>query len=166
MGILDRFRHDKSEEWPEQREQSLVLDLSESSLNGVRLGVAAEELARFGRPSNRKPFRHQRFLYDGLGVVIELQNDRVHYFGCPIHRMDTDDVGPCEVSVIFPDRAEIPVIDGTEAELLLAHLPEPRETDVDDQETLYVFAVRENLLELEVAPNGRVRRLNLFSDTE
>ncbi len=166
MGIFDLFRHDQSEEWPEEREQPLVLDPGDQSLNGVQIGDAGEELARFGRPSNPKPFKHGRFLYDRMGVVIELEKDRVHYFGCPVRRVDIDDVGPCVVSVVCPDGVQISVADGTMAETLLAHLPEPSETDVDDQETVYLFVFGEHQLELEFAPDRHVRRLNLFSSTQ
>lgn len=164
MGIFDLFRHDQSEEWPEEREQSLVLDLREQSLNGIQIGAAGEMLEKFGRPSNAKPFKHRQFLYERMGIVIELEKDLVNYFGCPVQRMDTDDVGPCVVTVICPDGAQISIAENTEAESLLAHLPEPADTDVDDLETVYTFGVGQHQLELEVSPDGQIRRLNLFNE--
>ncbi len=75
MGIFDLFRHDASEEWPEQREQPLALDLRELSLNGIPLGAPVTDLSQFGRPSNSKPFKSGHFHYERLGMVIELTNE-------------------------------------------------------------------------------------------
>jgi len=96
--------------------------------------------------------------------VVELQDVLVNYFGFPVRKLDSDEVGPCEVSVVFPDGTEQRVDNQTTAETLLPHLPSPADTDIDDQETVYTFALHECQLELEVSPDGRVCRLNLFSE--
>ena len=147
-----------------QREQPLTLDLCDMSLNRLPLGAAGMELSKFGRPLNKKPFKERLFLYDRLGIIIELKDDRVHYFGFPVRKLDTDPVGPCVVSVVFPDHAEILVTDNTTVDTLLPHLPSPTEVDADEEETDYLFTLQEDQLELEVSPEGHVCRLNLFRE--
>lgn len=164
MGIFDFLQADESEAWSPESEQTLLLDLNDFSLNRVSLGSPAMELSRFGQPSNKKPFKNRRFLYKQSGFVVELEDGLVNYFGFPVRKLDSDEVGPCEVFVIFPDGTEKRVNKQTTAETLLPHLPPPTDTDIDDQETVYTFALHEFQLELEVSPDGRVCRLNLFSE--
>ena len=103
MGIFDFLQADESEAWSPETEQTLLLDLKDFSLNRVSLGSPATELSRFGRPSNKKPFKNRRFLYKQSGFVVELEDGLVNYFGFPVRKLDSDEVGPCEVSVVFPD---------------------------------------------------------------
>lgn len=164
MGIFDFLQPDESEAWSPETARSLLLDLWNLSLNRVALGAPGTELSQFGQPSNRKPFKNRSFHYKQSGFVVELKDSLVHYFGFPIRKMQSDEVGPCEVSVVFPDGAEIRVTDQTITETLLPHLPSPTDTDIDEEETVYTFEINEHQLELEVSPEGHVCRLNLFSE--
>lgn len=161
MGIFDLFRQDESAEWAPERKVPLVLNLPSRSLNGIALGARGAALSQLGRPANPRPFREGRFHYERLGIAIELQNECVHYFGFPVCRRDTDEAGPCEVTVVFPNGERIPVNNETDVMNLLAYLPSPREMDTDDEETVYFIDGDGYHLELEVSPEGRMFRVNL-----
>ncbi len=164
MGVFDRFRRDASEEWPKQKQQSLTLDLRVVSLNGIPLGAPSTDLSLFGRPSNSKPFSQGQFRYDLLGIVIELEDECVSYFGLPFCRRNADEVGPCNASIIFPGGTEISVSAETLVETLLPHLPAETGRDTDEDETVYTFTLDGSSLEIEVSSDGLVCRLNTYHE--
>ena len=142
--------------------ESVVLDLWKLSLNSISLGDPAHCLSRLGRPSNRRPFATERFVYTKSGVVVEIENQHVYYFGLPVRRRESDDVGPCELQVRFPDRSEQLITGATAAEDLLSRLPRPNKIDRDEDETVYFFSLYGKALELECSPDDMVCRINVF----
>ena len=164
MGLFDFLTgNDPSSEWPELGMQLLTVCLAKPSVNGVELGAPSTELSSFGRPSNKRPFKEERFLFDSLGITAEIENDRVSYFGLPVVRMDSDNIGPCEFKLRFLDGSEIKVNEHSSADALLANLPNVAEPDVDSGETVHFIHIDNYCLELESAPNGKMRRLNLYA---
>ncbi len=166
MGIFDFFRSDPSSEWPEPRSRSLVLDLRERSLDNIPLGAPASRLESIGRPTNRLPFRDERFLYAELGIVVEISSDKlVDYFGMPVVRREHDDIGPCRLEVLFPTGSRVQLSGDSEADRLLAELPKPESSEVDDEETVHRLLLEKDVLEIECSPkSGRLYRVNLYSE--
>ncbi len=168
MGLFDRFRHDVSEHWPAQTKQPLTLDLRKLSLNGISLGAPASSLEQFGRPSNRLPFKDGRFLYERLGLVIEVESEAVDYLGLVFIGVDGRDdeaIRDCTVELVASNGQQMTVRDGTRAEDVLVLLPPPVSTETEEEETVYYFDTGGARLELEGAPSGQLRRLNLFLDS-
>jgi hypothetical protein len=165
LAIFDFFRADPSSTWPEQQAQLLTLDLWKLSLNGISLGDPANHLSRLGRPTNKRPFRAEQFIYSKLGFVVEIDNHQVCYFGLPVRRREFDEVGPCELQIHFPDRSTHLVTETTTADDLLSKLPKPKEIDRDEDETVYFLTLCGKTLELECLPDGKVCRINVFQAT-
>lgn len=162
MGILDFIKADASSTWPEQQVQVVTLDLRKLSVNDIALGDPASSLSRLGRPSNRRPFDAARFIYSKSGFVVEIEHHQVCYFGLPVRRRESDDVGPCELQIKFSDGSEKPVSGTTAVEDLLSRLPKPGKIDRDDDETVYFLSLYGKALELECSPDDRVCRINVY----
>lgn len=162
MGILDFLKPDTTSTWAEHDAQGVTLDLRKLSVNDIALGDPAYSLARLGRPSNRRPFVTARFVYSKSGFVVEIDNHHVCYFGLPVRRRDSDDVGPCELQVKFSDGSRVPVSAFTGVEELLAKLPKPGKIDRDEDETVYFLSLYGKGLELECSPDDRVCRINVY----
>lgn len=162
MGLFDFLRADPSQDWPEHQKEPLTLDLGKFAMNDVELGSDPEVLVRFGRPSNRRPFQSKRFVYEKSGMVIEVYDRVLGYFGFPIVAVESDEVGPGELTVICPDGFQLHLADGSEVNSLLDHLPKPSSIDRDETETVYSFRLAEYEFEIECSPDGAVRRVNLF----
>jgi hypothetical protein len=161
--MADRFGSDPTDDWPEQRQCELVLDLRDMSLNGIPLGAPPERMDEFGRPSNRRPFKHGTFLYDLNGVVIETGDERtIDYFGLPFVRRPHDEVGPCEVEIICPDGSRLAGRAGLKVDEILAKLPTPDSNETDESETLHELTLEGAKIELESSHDGELRRLNLM----
>ena len=163
MGLFELFMgKDASSDWPEVARQELLLDLGESAVNGIRIGAPAVEISKLGRPSNKRPFKNKRFLFDQHGIVIEIENGVVCYFGLPVKRTESDDVGPCDLTIRFPNSVELTVNSNSEVSSLLKNLPKIESSDSDEEETVHYLDVNAQKLELEVSPDGKVRRVNLY----
>lgn len=162
MSIFGFLNPDPASDWPEAQVERLTLDLWKLSLNGITLGDPANSLSRLGRPSNRRPFAAERFVYTKSGFVVEIENQHVYYFGLPVRRRESDDVGPCELQVRFRDRSEQTITDATAAEDLLSRLPKPNKIDRDEDETVYFVSLYGKALELECSPDDMVCRINVF----
>jgi hypothetical protein len=165
LNIFDFLKADPSSTWPEQQVQPLTLDLRKLSVNGISLGDPANYLSLLGRPSNKRPFREEQFIYSKLGFVVEIENHQVSYFGLPVLRREYDEVGPCELQVKFPDGSRLLVNETTVVEELLSRLPKPNEVDRDEDETVYFLSLYGKTLELECSPDDKVRRINVFQAT-
>ena len=164
MGLFDFIAGtDPSSDWIELGKHPVLVSVADLSVNGLRLGGSANAVSKLGRPSNKRPFKERRFHFKELGVIVEIEDDAVSYFGLPL-TVDAayDDVDPCEFKLRFAGGHEIEVNATTEAASILENLPEPSETNVDSDETIYVIPVRDYLLELEVSPSGKMQRLNFF----
>jgi hypothetical protein len=162
LSIFDLFKPDPSSTWPEEQAQRVTLDLRKMSVNSVALGDPANSLSRLGRPSNRRPFGTGQFIYSKLGFVVEIENLHVYYFGLPVRRRESDEVGPCELQIRFPDGSRQLVTEAAAVEDLLSKLPKPDEIDRDEDETVYFLSLYGKTLELECSPDDKVCRVNVF----
>ena len=165
LSIFDFFKQDPASTWPEQQAQLLTLDLRKLSVNGISLGDPANSLSRLGRPSNRRPFAAERFIYSKSGFVAEIENHHVYYFGLPVRRRESDEVGPCELQIRFPGGSKQQVTAMTAVSDLLSKLPKPNEVDRDEDETVYFLSLYGKTLELECSPDDMVCRVNVFQAT-
>ena len=164
MGLFDLFfAKDPSSDWPQPSNQPLLVSLVDGSINGLKIGAPANTLCKFGRPANKSPFKENRFLFDQIGVLVETENERISYLGLPVERVDTDDVGPCEFTIKFRDGKKLLVNSGTSAAAMLDNLPAITESDIDAEETVHLIELDTLSLELEMAPAGKMRRVNLYS---
>lgn len=162
MGILDFFKPDPSRKWKVHHTQAVVLDLVRMSLNGIQLGESVWRLQSLGRPSNSRPFRHNRFVYEKMGVVVESEEERIISFGLPIVHDDLDQIGPCILKVLFPSGKRIRVTPTSQVNEWLNALGPPQQTDTGPDEIVFFLSVAGKLLELECTPDAYLRRVNLF----
>ena len=167
MGLFDSlFGKDPSADWPERAPQSLRLSLADLSLNNMAIGDSSDRLSTFGRPSNNRPFKEERFTYQNLGIEIEIEHDSISYFAFPLARQENDFTGPCMLTLVFPDGHSLSVDGNTGVKVLLENLPVPAETHKDDDETIYLVTIKGNTLELETSNAGLLRRINVIRGTE
>ena len=165
MGLFDFIAGtDPSSDWIELGKHPLLVSVADMSVNGVRLGGSANDVSKLGRPSNKRPFKERRFHFKELGVIVEIEDDAVSYFGLPL-TVDAayDDVDPCEFKLRFAGGHEIEVNADHRCSV---DLRKPSRAFRDRRrladETIYVIPVRDYLLELEVTPSGKMQRLNCF----
>lgn len=159
LGFLDKS--DPSDNWPQRTLQPLALDLRSRSLNGIQLGVPASQLARFGRPTNKRPFKNKRFEYRDAGLVVEIEDDAVSYFGLIIEDANDEGVSGCRFTLIALDGTNIDFASGAKWSDVEPNLPTAtREADAD--ETIYTMNIAGDTLEFECSPAGAIRRVNLY----
>ena len=165
MGLFDFLSgSDPSSDWADLGKHCLLVSLAEPSINGIELGAPANDLSRLGRPSNKRPFKEKHFRFESLGITIEIKNGLVSYFGLPVVRDPIENIGPCEFLMKLADGAEINVSDANSAASILKHLPTPSDTDSDQDETIYTIGINDYWVELEASPDGRLRRVNFYSN--
>jgi hypothetical protein len=167
VGWLDRFsRKDPSDGWALPRQFKPEIDLRSLSLSGVALGSGPEDLQRFGRPENKRPFRSGRFLYPRSGVLIELEEGRVGYFAValgddPLNHVDGLDA--MKATLIREDGEEMDLSGFTTLTDIRCFLPCEPVTDIDADEIVDTFSMDGYVVEIEARPNGRLKRINLFT---
>lgn len=154
---------DPSDAWPDERPCDVVFDLRTLTLNDVGFGAPADDLERFGRPSNPQPFKDEFFRYTQIGILIEAEDGKVSSFGLPLVEDACAKVGPCRLRLIMPDGTTVAVDHTTDPGELLAYLPPPDIMDEDEHERWIEFDLGGHKLELEAGPgNGPLRRVNSF----
>lgn len=167
MSWLDwLFRKDPSDWWPLARPFKPELDLRNLSLSGIVLGERPENLRRFGRPENKRPFRNGRFIYPRSGVLIEMEEGRVGYFAValdddPLNHADGLDA--TKATLIREDGGAIELSCATAISDIRRFLPCKPVTDTDDDEIVDTFSMAGFVIEIEARPDGRLKRFNLFA---
>ena len=166
MGILDLFRRaDPSDAWEKHQPIDAVLDLRDKSLCGLRFGTPADQLSRFGKPSNKRPYKVEQFDYRESGVSIGITDGTLAYFGLVIV-MDEEGISGKPFALILPDGKRIAVNESTSWEELRPSLPAPMKEYRDEDENLHVVPIDACTIEVECGPDDRLRRLNLiFTDS-
>lgn len=154
---------DPTSDWPPIGNQPLLLNLIDGSINGIKIGDPASALRKFGRPTNKRPFKENRFLFGQIGVLVETENEQISYLGLPVERTDIDEVGPCEFTIKFLNGTELFVNSRVSVASMLASLPSIAKSDIDDEETVHFIELGVLSLELEVAPDGNMRKVNLYA---
>lgn len=166
MGILGFGKADPSSTWGEQRTVPVVLDLRNGSLCGVAIGQDAAELARFGKPTNAKPFKEERFNYDSMGFTIEIEHGKVVYFGLVVEATDIDTVDGCRPEVICPDGISVRITPNVGINDLLSNCLTPRKVDEpNSDDAVYFIPLKSGfMLEAETSSQRHIRRLNLYRE--
>lgn len=76
--VLDLFRApDPTSHWPPSRARPLALSLETGAISGIRPHAPLTDLADWGRPANRRPVTHKRFVYPEMGIVLRLEQERM-----------------------------------------------------------------------------------------
>jgi hypothetical protein len=78
--LFSLLRKDPISEWPEVKPTPLVYSYAFKSLNGVAIEDPFTSIRKFGRPQNKRPLEKKDFLYPNLGLIIELEEDKVDGF--------------------------------------------------------------------------------------
>ena len=93
MPILDFLRRKDSgpwTEWPPCTHRKLTFDVSDASLDGIRVHSSFQDFDRFGRPANKKPLEGA-FEYPELGLEILLDGEgKVNSFTCVFSKDETE----------------------------------------------------------------------------
>jgi len=162
--VFGLFRNDDpTAQWPEHVGGDVLLDLRAFTLNTVPIGAPALELEVLGRPTNRRPFKDERFEFTRTGVVVEIENDKVSYFAVTFVDPSGNALDSGPVTIVMPNGTHLTVGGDSDPMLLLPHLPPPDIAGEDEQERWIEFDLGHHKLELEAAPNGgALRRINLF----
>ena len=100
MGLLNLFKKDPSETWPENRFIEKVLNLRNGSFGGVNFGDKPEAFIKFGRPDNPKPFEKKSFIYGKDGFIASYDEDTINYFSLALTDNDYEKLTGSEFQLV------------------------------------------------------------------
>ncbi|MDH3584948.1 MAG: hypothetical protein OER86_12120 [Phycisphaerae bacterium] len=165
MGLLDFFRPDPSAQWPSYSRGPLRFDLTQGSVDGFVFGDAAEYLRRLGRPDNRRPFRENTFRYLGLGLIVDIEHDRIEGFELVISPQvyPSVDMQGCVVEMACPSGAVLDMTGGVLWERVAAELGDPAEVDDEDPDDLVLtYRLDALTVEFECRRDRLVAHINVY----
>ncbi len=165
MNIFNIFNKDLSESWPQWKRMPLTLDLTDFSLNQIKIGDKPEALMSFGKPNNKNPFRDNSFQYDALGCLVEIYDGVIGYFAIAIQKDEYTPFETTEVKLISPDAKSLQVKNTTVESEIIELLGMPKKNDTDDIEIIDFYEIKDYELEVEYTLQKTVKRLNLFLKT-
>jgi hypothetical protein len=162
MGVYTTLFTDPTDSWPAQRRVALILEIPTLALNGIALGDPADALIVFGRPSNKQPFKHGRFVWSEVGLLAEIENRRIAYFAVALAHDEADALGPASLDLLLPKNARLTLDPTAPSDLLAYALGQPHEIDRDEEETILHYSFNDCRLEFECSPDGILKRVNWF----
>lgn len=167
MAFFDFLKRDPTADWsPVPVPGSVKLDLYDREISGVCFGASPQELRRIGRPRNRHALQHGRFVYPGLGLVVEAQDGAVAYAGICLDPggEPADGLTMADLTLVTPDREVHKVTPWTGAANIVAWLGEPHDLERDETEDLIIYYLHGLTLEVECNTSAEVRWVSAYTD--
>ncbi|MBI4582511.1 MAG: hypothetical protein HY717_00565 [Planctomycetes bacterium] len=164
MRIFDFFRKDPTAGWPRYGDQPLHFSLNETRLNSWRIGQDYEALESLGRPDNRRPVAGGRFIYLRLGLIVDLENERLEGFGFVMADEAGQGFSPCRLTLELPGGAKLSLGPETKAGEILQALGEPQSRQEDEDEWVHTYPWQRHTAEFEYTPQGQLKRLEVYPE--
>ncbi len=162
-GRTPRPDADPTVDWTAKPSLPLKLLLPAGILNdSIALGDHYRALSRLGRPDNPQPYAKNGFVYPSIGLNVEGAHERIEYFEFIFSPEAWEsDVTPALVTLEFPDGRQLRLDAQTDEATLTAYFGPPLERDADEDEILVHHELDGKLLDWELTPQGKVKRLHV-----
>ncbi len=164
MSLFDIFRRDPTSGWPQYRNQPLVFSLVETRLNSWRIGQDYEALESLGRPDNRRPVAARRFFYLRLGLIVDLENERLEGFAFVMADEAGQGFSPCRLTLELPGGARFSLGPEAKAGEIIEVLGEPQARHEDEDEWAHTYLWQRHTLEFEYSPQGQLKRFEVYPE--
>ncbi|MDY0360175.1 MAG: hypothetical protein RBR08_01830 [Desulforegulaceae bacterium] len=164
MNIFNLFLKDPLNSWGKKSKQKLYLDLSDFTLNNLKIGSNKNEIIKFGRPNNKKAYKKNYFEYYENGLIIETEKDKIIYFAVIIDKDEfSDKFSNADLYISNPGSDPIFVANGMiRSDLIKIINLELKGTDKDEIEIIDYIKKEDHIIEVESFANERVKRINIY----